>query len=290
MIAPGPSELAGIGILLHAWPMDEAELSSLVDGVPELRWIHTAYTGAEVAVRAAGDRPIAVTNAGSQTTTAVSEHALALLLAMARSLPEHFVATRDREWVAPPAQTLEGGTLMVFGLGRIGSAVASKASCLGSRVIGIRNRVEIGGPDSVVDVRSTDEAVKTLGEADFVLLALPSTPKTDNLVNHDFLAAMRPGAVLVNVGRAETIDDNALVGALSSGHLRAACLDVTREQPVSGSSPLHGAPNLWLTHYTASQQADGDHLREARHTFLDTLERYVKGDPLENRIDLERGY
>jgi phosphoglycerate dehydrogenase-like enzyme len=290
MIAPGASELAGIGILLHAWPMDDAELSSLVDGATGLRWIHTAYTGAEVAVRAAGDRAIEVTNAGSQTTAAVSEHALALLLAMARRLPEHFVATQKDKWVTPPAQTIEGSTLMIFGLGRIGSAAASKAACLGSHVIGIRNRVEIGGPDAVVDVRSMDEAVRTLGEADFVLLALPSTQKTDNLVDQNFLAAMRPGAVLANVGRAETIDDAALADALTRGHLRAACLDVTRQQPLSRRSPLYDAPNLWLTHFTAYQRAEGDHLREARRTFLDNLERYVNGDPLENRIDLERGY
>ena len=123
-----------------------------------------------------------------------------------------------------------------------------------------------------------------------MLLALPSTPKTDNLVDKDFLAAMRPGAILANVGRAETIDDDALVSALTRGHLRAACLDVTREKPLSDSSPLNGAPNLWLTHYTAYQRREGDHLREARRAFLDNLERYVNGDPLGNRIDLELGY
>jgi phosphoglycerate dehydrogenase-like enzyme len=291
MIAPGARELAGIGILLHAWPMDGAELSSLVDGAPGLRWIHTAYTGAETVVQAVGHRSIAVTNAGSQTSTAVSEHALALLLAVARRLPEHFVATRNREWVTPPAQALEGSTLMVFGLGRIGGAAASKAARLGCRVIGVRDRVERGGPDEIAAVVHASEALTRLGEADYVLMVLPSTPKTENLVDREFLAAMRPGAALINVGRPESIVEEALVDALAREHLRAACLDVTREQPLSRGSPLYDAPNLWLTHHTAYQRAAGDdHLREARRAFLDNLKRYVRGDSLKNRIDLERGY
>jgi phosphoglycerate dehydrogenase-like enzyme len=122
-------------------------------------------------------------------------------------------------------------------------------------------------------------------------MVLPSTPRTENLVDREFLAAMRPGAALINVGRPESIVEEALVDALARGHLRAACLDVTREQPLSRSSPLYDAPNLWLTHHTAYQRAAGDdHLREARRAFLDNLKRYVRGDPLENRIDLERGY
>lgn len=290
MIAPGASELSRIGILLHAWPMSDAELSSLVERSPELRWVHTAFTGVEGVVRAVGNRPIVVTNAGPQNAAAVSEHAVALLLALARRLPEHFVATRDRQWVTPPAQTLDGSTLMVFGLGRIGSAAASKAACLGCRVIGIRDRVELGGPDEVAEVIGMAEATARLEEADFVLLALPSTPKTDELVDREFLAAIRPGAVLVNVGRAETIDDEALADVLSRGRLRAAALDVTRTEPLPDRGPLLGVPNLWLTHHTAYSTAEGNHLRASQGTFLDNLERYVQGIPLENRVDLERGY
>jgi phosphoglycerate dehydrogenase-like enzyme len=289
MIAPGASELSRISILLHAWPMSDAELSTLVEHSPELRWVHTAFTGAEGVVRAVGDRPILVTNAGLQTTAAVSEHAVALLLALARRLPEHFVATRDRQWVTPPAQTLAGSTLMVFGLGRIGSAAASKAACLGCRVIGIRDRVELGGPDAVAEVIGMAEAKARLEEADFVLLALPSTPKTDDLVDREFLAGMRPGAVLVNVGRAESIDDEALADVLNRGQLRAA-LDVTRARPLPDRSPLLGVPNLWLSHFTAYTTAEGNHLRASQGTFLHNLERYVQGVPLENRVDLERGY
>lgn len=290
MIAPGARDLSGISILLHAWPMSDAELSTLVERSPELRWVHTAFTGAEGVVRAVRDRPIVVTNAGRQTTDAVSEHAVALLLALARRLPEHFVATRARQWVTPPAQTLAGSTLMVFGLGRIGGAAASKAACLGCRVIGIRDRVGLGGPDAVSEVIGMAEAMGRLEEADFVLLALPSTPKTNDLVDREFLSAMRPGAGLVNVGRAESIDDEALAEVLSRGQLRAAVLDVTRTEPLPDRSPLLGAPNLWLTHHTAYNTAGGNHLRASQRTFLENLERYVQGVPLENRVDLERGY
>jgi phosphoglycerate dehydrogenase-like enzyme len=287
---PDESELSGVRILLHAWPMSEAELSVLVGLSPELRWIHTAYAGAEMAVRVVGDRPIVVTNAGAQNAATVSEHAVALLLALARRLPEHFVATREGRWTTPPAQTLDGSNVLVFGLGRIGSAAAAKLSCLGCRVIGVRDRVELGGPEGLAEVIGPDEALARLEEADFVLLALPSTPRTDNLVDDAFLRAMRPGASIVNVGRAETIVDGALAAALIGGHLRAACLDVTRNRPLSDHSPLRGVPNLWLTHYTAYQRAEGDHLRASQQTFLDNLKRYVRDVPLENQVDLERGY
>jgi len=286
----GIDDLAGVRILLHAWPMSGAELSLLVDNSPGLRWIHTAYTGAEAAVHAVADRPILVTNAGAQTTAAVAEHALSLLLALGRRLPEHFIATQDREWVTPPASTLNGSTLMVFGLGRIGSAAASMAARLGCRVIGVRDRVQLGGPEEVTEVIAVPEALNRLGEADFVLLALPATARTANLVDHAFLGGMKTGARLVNVGRPENIVDDALVDALTGGRLAAACLDVTRERPVSKKSRLYRAPNLWLTHHTAYHLAEGDHLQNAQRTFLENLARFVEGAPIENRVDLERGY
>ena len=290
MSAPGASELCRINILLHAWPMSDAELSTLVEGSPELRWVHTAYAGAEMAARAIGDRAVLLTNAGPGSSEMPVAHATAMLLAMARGLPEHFVATARREWSNPPARKLGGATVLVIGLGGIGSGFARNAAALGCRVIGLRRRPELGAPEGVEELIDLGGLRDRLAECDYVMLAVPATDETRDLVNADFLAHMKPGSVLLNVGRGETVVEDALAAALRSGHLGGACLDVTREEPLPASSPLYEAPGVWLTHHTAYRSVPGAHEARSQAEFVANLARFVAGEPLHNLVSPERGY
>jgi len=266
------------------------ELQVLVERLPNLQWVHTAYSGFETAVPAVAGRDIVLTNAGAQSGELPVEHATAMLLAMARRLPEHFTATSKREWVVPAARRLGEATLVVIGLGQIGSGIARIASAVGCHVVGVRRRFELGTPEGVDALIRPSELLDRLPEADFVMLAVPATAETRNLVDREFLAAMKPGAVLLNVGRGETVDETALVEALSQGRLGGACLDVVCQEPLPSDSPLYGAPNLWLTHHTAYRSEAGEHEARSRQVFLENLERFVQGLPLQNQVDPEQGY
>jgi phosphoglycerate dehydrogenase-like enzyme len=287
---PDPEAAGRVTVLLHAWPMEGDELTRLTAQLPELRWVHTAYAGAEMAARAVGGRAVLLTNAGPGSSEMPVEHATALLLAMARGLPEHFVATARREWSAPPARKLGGATVLVIGLGGIGSGFARNAAALGCRVIGLRRRPELGAPEGVEELIDHGALRERLAECDYVLLAVPATDETRDLVNADFLAHMKPGSVLLNVGRGETVVEDALAAALHSGHLGGACLDVTREEPLAASSPLYEAPGLWLTHHTAYRSVPGAHEARSQAEFLANLARFVAGEPLNNLVNPERGY
>jgi phosphoglycerate dehydrogenase-like enzyme len=179
---------------------------------------------------------------------------------------------------------------MILGLGRIGSEVARVSSALGCHVMGVRRNVDFGIPEGVSELIPPDRVHSRLGEADFVVLALPATSETIDLVDYEFLAAMQSDAVLINVGRGETIVEEALVDSLRRGHPRAACLDVTRQQPLPRDSRLYRAPNLWLTHFTAYRTGAGEHGRNAERVFLENLERFVQGLPLQNQVDPGQGY
>ncbi|MEJ2483016.1 MAG: D-2-hydroxyacid dehydrogenase [Gemmatimonadota bacterium] len=291
LVAPDPERLERAGVLLHAWPMSSADISALVDAMPALRWIHSANTGVEDVIRATEGRDeLVITNAGSTASAVVAEHAFASVLALARRLPEHFVATVQREWATPPARRLEGSTLLVVGFGRIGREVARHAAHFGMRVIAVRRRPDMETPDGVSEMIGPELLRERLGEADFVLLALPATSETKDLVDAGFLAAMRPDAALVNVGRGECVVEEDLAAALRAGHPRAACLDVTRRQPLPRRSPLYGVPGLWLTHYSAYRRAPAEHLQDARRGFLENLEEFVAGRELPDSVDRARGY
>ena len=288
--APDPGAAGRVTVLLHAWPMEGDELGRLTAQLPELRWVHTAYAGAEMAARAIAGRDVLLTNLGRGSSEMPIEHATAMLLAMARGLPEHFVATARKEWSAPPARKLGGATVLVLGLGGIGSGFARNAASLGCRVIGLRRRPELGVPEGVDELTDHAGLRERLAECDYVMLALPATDATRDLVNADFLAHMKPGSVLLNVGRGETVVEDALAASLHSGHLGGACLDVTREEPLPADSPLYDAPGLWLTHHTAYRSVPGAHEARSQAEFLANLERFVAGEPLQNLVNPDRGY
>jgi phosphoglycerate dehydrogenase-like enzyme len=287
---PSPESAGRAVILVHAWPMARLELQDLVARLPGLRWVHTAYSGFEIAAPAVAGRDLLLTNAGTGSGELPVEHASAMLLAMARRLPEHFTATTRREWVVPAARRLNGATVLVVGLGRIGGGIARIAAALGCHVIGVRRHPELGAPDGVAELICPSELQARLPETDFVLLAVPATTETRNLVDGGFLSAMKPGAVLLNVGRGETVDETALVESLRKGHLGGACLDVVRHEPLPSDSPLYRAPNLWLTHHTAYRSGLGEHEARSKKVFLVNLERFVRGLPLQNQVDPGQGY
>jgi phosphoglycerate dehydrogenase-like enzyme len=180
-----------------------------------------------------------------------------------------------------------GRTLLVVGLGGIGTEVARRAHALGMRVIAIRNsRRE--GPDFVAEVGLPEDLHAFAARADAVVSAVPLTPETTDLFDAAFFAAMKPGGWFINVGRGRSVVTDALVAALDSGRLAGAGLDVTEPEPLPAGHTLWSRPNVIITpHVAASSDVQGE-----RYWVLvaENLRRYAAGEPLLNVVDIERGY
>jgi phosphoglycerate dehydrogenase-like enzyme len=224
---------------------------------------------------------------------AIAEHALALTLALRRGL--HAAARRqgDRQWAQ--AEISEYGrppfsksTLLVVGLGTIGARVATWASALGMRVIGVRRRLDQPVPPGVADVLPASRLSDALKEADVVVLTVPGTRETRALIGAEQLKLMKPSAILVNIARGELIDEAALVRALSQHWIAAAGLDVFQEEPLPAQHPFWDRPDVLISPHTAVFA--GDFWPPVVDLFLDNVERFKRGRPLMNPVDKRAGY
>jgi phosphoglycerate dehydrogenase-like enzyme len=231
----------------------------LLDAGQRLRFIQSVSAGVERFPRAALEaRGIRLASASGVNARAVAEHAIALILAVTRRLPEARDNQAKHFWrgmigdLAAREDELGGKTLVIVGLGQIGRRLAQLAKAFDLRVLGVRRNPGAGGADAD-EVHGLAALPRLLPEADFVALACPLTSETENLVDAAALARMKPSAVLVNVARGRVVDETALVAALREGRIAAAALDVTVEEPLSAASPLWDLPNVFITPHTAGE-------------------------------------
>jgi phosphoglycerate dehydrogenase-like enzyme len=209
---------------------------------------------------------------------AVSEWVVAVILAMGRRLPEFGEMQRRTEWnraIAEPRSNqpvddLDGKIVLVLGHGSIGRALALRLAPFGARVVGIARHARQGA-------EPLEALPRLLPDADVVVDLLPLTPDTQQFVNAEFLARMKPGALFVNAGRGGTVDTNALLEALRAGTIRAA-LDVTDPEPLPSDHPLWRAPNVLITPHIAGTVA---HWESRAYRFAgDQIRRYAAGQPM----------
>jgi phosphoglycerate dehydrogenase-like enzyme len=230
---------------------------------------------------------VRVASAAGVNAQAVAEHAMALALALSRRLPEARDNQHARHWrgmigeIGVREFELAGKTLLVVGMGRIGSRLARLAKAFDMRVLATK-RDPATGAEGADAVASADRLHEMLGQADIVVLTCPLTPQTQNLIDAAALAAMRPGAHLVNVARGRVVDEPALIQALQDGRLAAAALDATWEEPLPASSALWAMPNVLITPHAAGEtRAYEDNVIDI---LLDNLDRLWRGAPLRNEV------
>jgi phosphoglycerate dehydrogenase-like enzyme len=237
---------------------------------------------------------ITLTNAGRVHGPVVAEHAIAVLLAMAKRLPSAVRYQERRKWEMeaiwkeqPRPREVRGANLLVIGLGSIGAEVASMAAALKMHVIGVREHPERGtaGANEVVGYDALDSVIS---RADFLVLAAPLTERTRHLIDARRLQIFKPSAFLINVSRGALVDEAALVKALRDRRIAGAALDVFEQEPLSRWSPLWKMPQVLITPHTAFLTENVWH----RHyeVFAENLKRFLAGQPLEGVIDLKRGY
>ena len=226
--------------------------NDLLDRAPRLRFIQSISAGVDQYDQ------VRLASAAGVNAEAVAEHAMALILALARRLPEARDNQARRVWrgmiadLATREDELAGKTLLIVGLGRIGGRLARLARAFDLRVIATRRSPEAGAgaADAVHPMTALPDL---LPEADIVALTCPLTPETERLIDAPALARMRPGAHLVNVARGRCIDEPALIAALNQGRLAAAALDCAAEEPLAAASALWSLPNVLITPHTAGE-------------------------------------
>lgn len=235
---------------------------------------------------------IVLTNARAVHGPAIADHVFAMLLALTRDLPVHLEGRSLGRWQPEGSGTLEpvalqGRTLLVVGLGGIGTEIARRGAGFGMKVIATRRTT--GDVPSFVDrVERADRLLALLPEADVVAIAVPLTDETAGLFNAEAFAAMKQGSYLINIARGKVVDSAALLDALRAGRLAGAGLDVTDPEPLPASDPLWQFKNVIITpHVAARAELTSD---RSRALFLENLRRFDQGEPLLNVVDLSAGY
>lgn len=261
----------------------------------KLKWIHSTATGiGQLMYPELRASKVTVTNARGVHSLPVAEHVMALLLAMARRLPDAVRHQSQRHWAqqeiwdAPfPPRELHGSQLTIVGLGAIGREVARRAKALGMKITGV-TRSGRGDEHLAEKIFPVSRLGEALSGADFMVLAAPETSETRHLIGERELRGMKSNAYLINVARGSLIDEAALVEALSRERIAGAALDVTEEEPLPPESPLWKCRHLLITPHIAGVT---ERLWERQGELLaENLERWFSGRELLNQADLARGY
>jgi len=260
-----------------------------------LRWVHSPAAAVHTLIfpeLVASD--VTLTNAREVHAPVVAEHVMALLLALAKRIPDCVHLQQRRSWgqqalweqQARPRE-IAGDTLGIVGLGSIGREVARRAKAFGMRVIGTRERPEKPAAH-VSAVYGATELPILLAQSDFVVLAAPLISSTRNLMNAATLAHMKPSAYLINVGRGALVDERALAEALRSRSIAGAALDVFDKEPLPVESELWDVPNLLITPHSAGLT---EKLWDRHYVLMkENLRRYVAGETLLQIVDKQKGY
>jgi phosphoglycerate dehydrogenase-like enzyme len=258
-----------------------------------VRWIHLVTAGVEncVSVPAVRERAILVTNMQRIGGPIIAEHVMAMTLAFTRGLDLYIPQQAKHEWkrVTPPGrmEVVRGKTLLVVGLGGIGSEVARRAHAMEMKVIATRASGRTG-PDFVSYVGLPEELPKLAADADFVVNTAPLTPQTQGIFNAGFFSRMKPTAYFINVARGGSVDTDALIAALKNKQIAGAGLDVTDPEPLPAEHPLWQAPNVIITPHVAN---DSDLGFDAQLTVTkENLRRYIAGERMLSVVDVSRGY
>jgi phosphoglycerate dehydrogenase-like enzyme len=266
----------------------------IINNARQLRWLASLSAGVENCMNlpAVKARSVVMTNMRGIDSPVIAEHAIALMLALAHGLDRFAIDTSRSIWsresaARVPMQSLEGKTLLVSGLGGIGTEVARRARGLGMKVVATR----IGGsgkPDFVDHVGQPDELLALARTADVIVSAVPLTPETTNLYDARFFAVLKPTAFFINIARGRSVVTDALMAALNEGRLAGAGLDVVEPEPLPPDHPLWKSPRILFTpHISSGSDLPGD----GRWIIaVDNLRRYIAGEPLLNPVDLERGF
>lgn len=253
-----------------------------------LKWIQSFSAGVNVLpLQKLKELGITVTNTSGIHAPQMTDHAMGMMLAFSRSIRENIRYQDQKDWRGRYTyEELLDHELLILGSGHIGEMLAKKAKAFGMRVVGIkRTPKEIENFDLVRPTPELKEAVRT---ADYVVILLPLTPETRNLVDEEVLNLMKPSAVLINLGRGPIVDEQALIRTLKEKKIRGAGLDVFSREPLNEDSPLWDLDNVIITPHVGGD-GPGNEGRGAK-LVIENIRRFRKGEELVNVVNLDLGY
>lgn len=260
-------------------PRYGALLTELWRELANVRWMHTLAAGVEFLPFDLLRRTnVVVTNSRGLYADALGEFAIAAMLWFAKDLRRMIRNQDARRWEPYTVERLEERTVGIIGYGGVGEAVGRRAATLGMHVLPVRRRQEFGEP-------TIDEVI---AQSDYLVLSTPLTPGTYRLLSRERIAAMKPTAVLINLGRGATVDEDALLDALRDRRIRGAALDVFEAEPLPADHPLWQLDNVLISPHTADHTADA-HVR-AMQFFIENLKRFRAGESLQNVVDKHEQY
>lgn len=286
--AAGLPDAARGADILFLWDFFSSALRNAWMHADSLKWVHVAAAGVDAMMfDELRNSDVVVTNAHGIFDRPIAEFVLASILAQDKQLHLSKKLQQQSVWQHRELTRTAGSRALVVGTGGIGRATARLLRAAGLEVRGMGRTAREGDPDFGTVYQSADLA-EHAGWADHLVLIAPLTEQTRHMVNAGVLAAMKPTAHLINVGRGALVDEPALVHALQEGQITAASLDVFSEEPVPASHPFWGMENV---HMSAHMCGDVIGWRDAlAEQFQDNLERWTAGGQLANVVDKERGY
>jgi phosphoglycerate dehydrogenase-like enzyme len=270
-------------------------IPQLLNDELNLAWLHSMGVGVENCINSQPIQKLApiVTNAQRLSGPEIAEHAIGLMFSLVRRLDEYGIAQQKKEWargLAPgndKVWEIAGKTMLVVGLGGIGTETAKRANGLGMRVIATRNSSR-NGPSYVDYVGLSDELLKLAEQADVIVNTVPLTAKTTGLFDAKFFDAMKEKAYFINIARGRSVVTADLLAALKAGELAGAGLDVTDPEPLPEDHPLWTQPRVIITPHVAYRS---EQLRERNILLaLENLKRFVAGEPIYSVVNIKRGY
>lgn len=261
----------------------------LLELAPGLRWVQAMSAGVDHLLGIGlEERGVRLTCSRIHSVQ-ISEYVLTMLLALTKRLPDFLRAQSERRRLRIELDEVYEKTLGIVGLGVIGGRIAEIGKFLGMRVVACRRRADVTGGDKRVDRWfPADRLTEMLPECDYVVLAVPGTAGTRQLIGHPELSAMKPSAYLINIARGSVVDEPALVEALTEQRIAGAALDVFAREPLPDDSPLWDLPNVILTPHLAGLTARYN--ERAVDLFIENLRRFQSGDSLINEVDYAAGY
>ncbi len=284
-LSRAPRDAAAI---LH-WSSPRELLRKTFLANPQVRWVHSRAAGLdEVLFPELVSSAVSLTNGSGVFSQSLGEFALAMVLYFAKDFPRMLRNKAARRWEQFDIDEIDGQTVGIVGYGDIGRAVARRVHAMGMKVLALKRHAPATADPLIEEFYKPDEMHTMLGRCDYVAACAPLTAETRHMISDAAFAAMKPSAVIINVGRGPVVDRAALVRALEQKKIRGAGLDVFEHEPIPEDDPIWGFENVFISPHSADHTRDW--LEQAMRFFLRQYEKFRRGEALENVVDKHLGY
>jgi phosphoglycerate dehydrogenase-like enzyme len=274
--------------VLYQWHSFSPALRENWGAASTLKWVHVSAAGvSQLLFDELVRSDVVYTNSRGVLSRAIAEFALGFVLDMAKDSQGSHRLQQEQRWQHRISRKIQGQRVLVVGTGSIGREIARLFRAVGLQVSGA-GRMSRPGDSDFDTIHSSRDLPDVVGDYDYLVLAAPLTADTTGLVGADVLAAMKPSARLVNVGRGELVDTSALTEALASASIAGAALDVVHPEPLPAGHPLWSMENVIITPHMSGDT--DNYLDDLGQLFVENLKRYCTGEPLENVVDKDLGF